>query len=123
MLGVFGCSQEDDYENEDDCFLISGIPIMGIDSPANGRINEIINIEVALSFPSRCASFNGFNDTIDGNIVTIKAKPVELCRTDNTCATIILTIVDYEFIATEPGIYTLNFIDSDDISTVKVTIE
>ncbi len=118
-----GCSQNDEIDDNEDCFLISNIPVMGVDSPLNGLVNDAVNIEVALSFPSRCTSFNGFDETIDGNTRTIKAKPVELCRTDNTCATIILNIEIYEFIATEPGQYTLNFTSQNEtVQTVQVTI-
>lgn len=121
FLGLLSCNQDDE-----DCKLISKVPVTKVNSSVNGKVNESITIEVTVSLPNPCTPFDGFQETVDGKSLTIRAISSLPCKSDETACIQIVSSIDvvYEFIAEEPGEYTLNFISyNEEVNTVEVTVE
>jgi len=112
------CSEND----KNDCIENKLAYVTSVDSPTNGVINEIINIEVNFGVSNGCGQFGEFIETENGNvkIIEVNAKYEGcICTQDLPIRT-----VNYEFITQIPGNYELRFKSTDtDYITVNLLIE
>ena len=96
--------------------------VTSVNSPSNGIINEIINIEVNFGVNNSCGGFGEFIETQNGNVRTIEVMArYEGCF----CAQYApLITVNYEFITQNSGNYELRFKSNEtDFITVNLSIE
>ncbi|MCJ7756680.1 MAG: hypothetical protein MUP24_00930 [Gillisia sp.] len=112
------CSEND----KNDCVENKLAYVTSVNSPSNGVINEITNIEVDFGVNNGCGQFGEFIETENGNvkIIEINARYEGcICTQDAPIRT-----VNYEFITQIPGNYELRFKSNDtDFITVNLLIE
>ncbi|MDP3314059.1 hypothetical protein [Lutibacter sp.] len=113
------CSDDND---KNDCIENKLAYVTSVDSPSNGVINEIINIEVNFQVNNGCGEFGEFIETRNGNvkIIVVKARYEGCMCTDN----LPIRKVNYEFITQIPGNYELKFKSNEtDFIIVNLLIE
>ncbi|HZJ35910.1 MAG TPA: hypothetical protein VFD29_04735 [Gillisia sp.] len=112
------CSEND----KNDCVENKLAYVTSVNSPSNGVINEITNIEVDFGVNNGCGQFGEFIETENGNvkIIEINARYFGcICTQDAPIRT-----VNYEFITQIPGNHELRFKSNDtDFITVNLLIE
>ena len=64
------CSEND----KNDCIENKLAYVTSVDSPTNGVINEIINIEVNFGVGNGCGQFGAFIETENGNVKIIEVN-------------------------------------------------
>ena len=112
------CSEND----KNDCIENKLAYVTSVDSPSNGVINEIINIEVDFQVNNGCGEFGEFIETQNGNvkIIEVKARYEGCICTDN----LPIRKVNYEFITQISGNYELRFKSNEnDFISVNLLIE
>ena len=123
ILSILLCINISCSENDNnDCIENKLAYVTSVDSPSNGVINEIINIEVKFGVGNGCGQFGEFIETENGNVKIIEVN----ARYEGCICTQDLPIrtVNYEFITQIPGNYELRFKSTDiDYITVNLLIE
>jgi len=112
------CSEND----KTDCIENKLAYVTSVDSPSNGIINEIINIEVNFQVNNGCGEFGEYIETQNGNVKIIEVK----ARYEGCICTENLPIrkVNYEFITQISGDYELRFKTNEtDFISVNLLIE
>jgi hypothetical protein len=112
------CSEND----KNDCIENKLAYVTSVDSPSNGVINEIINIEVNFQVNNGCGEFGEFIETQNGNvkIIEVKARYEGCICTDN----LPIRKMNYEFKTQNSGNYELRFKSSEtDYIKVNLLIE
>ncbi len=109
------CSEND----KNDCIENKLAYVTSVDSPSNGVINEIINIEVNFQVNNGCGEFGKFIETQNGNVKIIEVK----ARYEGCICTYNLPIrkVNYEFTTQNSGNYELRF-KSNETDYIKVDL-
>ena len=105
IIALFlSCSDDNEKEN---CYATDISYVISTDAPAQGRVNEIINIPVEFAVYNGCGDFGKFNETQNGNTIIIEVQAVyEGCICPMNVPVI---TVDYKFYTTVPGTYYLKF--------------
>ena len=112
------CSEND----KSDCIDNKLAYVTSVNSPSNGVINEIINVEVNFQVNNGCGEFGEFIEKQNGNvrILEVKAIYVGCICTDN----LPIRTVNYKFTTKIPGDYELRFKSSEtNYITVNLLIE
>lgn len=108
-------------DDEKECVSNNLTYVTSVNSPTNGVVNEVINIEVNFPVSSGCGGFGKFIETENGNnkIIQVEAKYIGCICTQNAP----IITVNYEFIAQNTGNYILNFKSSEtEFITINLTI-
>jgi len=119
LTSIFiSCSDND----KNDCVENKLAYVASVNSPSNGIINEIVNIEVNFGVFNGCGGFGEFIETQNGNLrmIEVMAKYEGcICTQDTPIRT-----VNYEFTTKIPGDYELKFKSSEiDFITINLLIE
>ena len=116
---LISCSHDDPDEN--DCISTNIEYVTSVNSPATGKINEIINIEVNFQVFNGCGEFGKFIKSQNGNTRTIEVEAKYsgcFCTQD-----LPIRMTNYKFTASNAGEYKLNFKSSPtEFITVNITI-
>jgi hypothetical protein len=102
-----------DEENEDECVEYHYAPVILVDGPSGGEVNDEIPIGVLFSCFNGCGRFSSFEESKSGNEIEIRVvAKYKGC----TCTTDVPMLSStYNFSAKEPGIYLLKFRKTDDL--------
>lgn len=102
-----GCPENDDNDQN-----LSFAPVLSIDAPSTGSINQKTVIEVSFLVNNGCGSFKRFLGNQKGKTTDIE---VQAHYVDQICTQATQTLkANYEFTPTETGSYTYKFKASND---------
>ena len=107
MLGMIACKKDPVFTAEEQYNILS------VSGPPTGLINTDVDVAVTHPYSNGCDYLGRFEETKNGNIVSIKAysKPVpknSACTQDAGTRTMI-----YKFKSTTAGSYELRFMNRD----------
>ena len=108
IFGFLGC-KKDNGNNE--CIGYVNAPIVKIEGPSEGRINEDINLKFFIQCSNSCGNFEKFEEVADDDTTIINAiAKYEGCA----CADYLKIVeVNYRFKASQPGTYYLKFLQQN----------
>ena len=89
------------------CIQYKNAAVTKIEGPTSGNVNQVLNLTVFFGCFNGCGQFGSFEQTTTGNLTTINVIAKYegcICTQD---APIRQTV--YNFKATEPGVYNINF--------------
>lgn len=104
------------------CISYEEAPVISIDTPEQGTLNQAIPIKIKFNVRNGCGSFSSLSETNSGNTktITVKAK-FEGCYCTQSIVTIETT---YDFKATTRGAHILRFPQSNgDFLTHTINIQ
>ncbi|BAO55035.1 hypothetical protein NMS_1026 [Nonlabens marinus S1-08] len=81
--------------------------VTAVDAPTSVKVNEPVNINVSFEVRNGCGMFEKFEETKDGQLITLEVKA---SYKDGMCTQAIKTITaDYTFTPREKGDYQIRF--------------
>lgn len=104
-LVSWSCSK-DEY-----CLTYEQAFITEVNGDTSGQVNKEVNFQISFRGSSSCAYFGFFEEYISENTITIVVNAKYVGCNCFTNAPIITT--NYSFIPTQPGIYYLRFLNSE----------
>ena len=114
---ITSCSLKDD-----DCYYEIYSPVTAVSGPETTSVNTNVQIQVTHAPQRACSEFLEFEKTTNGNTTTSR---VVNAGNDCVCDLTVSTQVSiYNFIATTPGTYTLEFFGvSTNLITHTIVVE
>ena len=114
---LIGCGKKN---KNPDCGKFEQVPVLEVDAPASGRINEDIPVVVNFVVFNGCGQFGRFEESVEKNLININliAKYSGCICTDDIPG----RTTTYHFKTSRPGRYILKFEGVRDAPAVSDTI-
>lgn len=119
VLSFVSCSKT---PNEPPCISFKASPVTKIDGVTSASVNQEILLTVDFTCFDGCGQFNNFEETVNGSEtkIIVNAK-YEGCVCTQDLPT---RQVKYKFRKSQPGTYTLMFLQSDNIYLTRtITVQ
>lgn len=103
--GFFSCKKENTSLIQHDVTSVTG--------PTVGNINTGLKITVTYPYNTGCDRIGSFEQTVNGNIITIKAYALPVSKQAFCTMDVGFRTIDYNFSASGAGTYELRFLKTD----------